>query len=210
MRRTRVKFCGVTAAADAQAAASLGADAVGLVLYEPAAAALNIAEAAAVARAVPPFVDVVALFVNAEKDFVEEAVQRLRPSLLQFHGDEPAGYCRAFAVPYIKACRVRSAEDISRTMREHEQARGLLLDSHVAGTYGGSGRVFDWKLIPPHPAVPLIVAGGLSAEAVGEVIIKHRPWAVDVSSGIAREGDKRRKSFDKMQSFMREVKNANG
>ncbi|MGI9297181.1 MAG: phosphoribosylanthranilate isomerase [Gammaproteobacteria bacterium] len=206
--RTRVKFCGVVRPEDAAAAVMLGADAVGAILYPDAPAAVSPAEAAAIFRAAPPPTATVAVFVNAAPSFVAEVVKRARPSILQFHGDEDAAYCASFDMPYIKACRIAAAEDAAAAAREYPDAAGILLDSKVRGKYGGTGEPFDWNCIPANSAAPLFVAGGLTAATVGKLIAAHRPRAVDVSGGIAADGDKRRKDFDKMRAFLREVMNA--
>lgn len=206
--RTRVKFCGIVRPEDAAAAASLGADAIGAILYPPAPAAVSPEEAAAIFRAVKPPVATVAVFVNAESSFVSEVIKNARPSLLQFHGDEDANYCESFNIPYIKAYRIAVAEDAAAAACEHPNAAGILLDSKVRGKYGGTGESFDWNCIPANSAAPLFVAGGLTAATVGKLIAAHRPYAVDVSGGIAARDDKRRKDFATMQTFLREVMNA--
>lgn len=206
--RTRVKFCGIVRPEDAHAAAECGADAIGAVLYPPAAVAVSPAEAAAIYRAAPPFVATVALFVNAAPSFVQEVIACARPSLLQFHGDEDAAYCASFKMPYIKAYRVPPAADIAAAARQYPDAEGILLDTRHEDKYGGTGESFDWNLIPDNAAAPFIIAGGLTAATVGELIVAHRPQAVDVSGGIAANGDKRRKDLDKMRAFIREVANA--
>ena len=210
MARTRIKFCGIVRPEDARAAATAGADAIGMVFYPPSPVALDAESAAAVCRAAPPFVETVALFVNAAPEFVADIVRRVRPSLLQFHGDESAEYCESFNAPYIKAARVAAAEDITRAFREYGGARGILLDSKTPGKYGGSGKSFDWNLIPSAPPLPLIIAGGLTAKTAGALTAAHRPWAVDVSSGIAADDDKRRKDFGKMELFIQAVQKADG
>ena len=211
MRRTRIKFCGITCAEDAQAAAAAGADAVGMVLHPPSPSAVDIDGAADIVRALPPFVESVALLVNAAPDFVGELIRRARPSLLQFHGDESVDECHASGMPYIKACRVGAAEDIAQTIAEHrDDAKGILLDAKAEKIYGGSGKKFDWTLIPADSPLPLIIAGGLTAETVGELIVARRPWAVDVSSGIGCNNDRRRKDSDKMRAFIGEARHADG
>ncbi|MDM5147495.1 phosphoribosylanthranilate isomerase [Candidatus Persebacteraceae bacterium Df01] len=208
MQRTRVKFCGITNAEDARHAAHLGADAIGLVFYPFAATTVDVATAADIVRTLPPFVTVVALFVNAEPATVQAVVDNVRPSLLQFHGDENADDCTVWEVPYIKACRVQNAATIEETLCHHSQAQAILLDAAVHGQYGGSGTSFDWKFIPQKTAIPIIVAGGLSATNIGGLVRNHRPWAVDVSSGIAEDDNKRRKNWDKMRKFMKEITDA--
>ena len=208
MPRTRVKFCGITNVEDALAAAHFGADAIGLVFYPPAATAMDLPSAAAIVRALPPFITPVALFVNAKATVVKEVITTVRPALLQFHGDESAEECAQYGVPYIKACRARDRQAVAETLAEHSgQACGLLLDAAVKGQYGGSGQLFDWNLIPKESPLRLIVAGGLTAATVGDLIRHHQPFAVDVSSGIAAD-DKRRKNWDKMRKFMETINNA--
>lgn len=207
--RTRIKFCGITCAEDAGAAAAAGADAVGFVFYPPAAAAVDAETAAAIAAQLPPFVATVALFVNHSAGEVERITSILRPQWLQFHGDEDAAYCRQFGMPYIKACRVRAAEDIAATVAAHPDAAGLLLDAHVEGLPGGTGQSFDWSLLPPQADKPLIVAGGLTQATVGELVRRQQPWGVDTSTGVAEDSNRRRKNSDKMQAFVREVYEAN-
>ncbi|MBE8158631.1 MAG: phosphoribosylanthranilate isomerase [Betaproteobacteria bacterium] len=206
--RTRVKICGIVRPEDARAAADAGADAIGAVFYPPSPVAVDAETAAAVFCAAPPFVETVAVFVNAAPEFVSEIIRRARPSLLQFHGGETAEYCAAFNMPYIKAVCVSDSEDIARAFSEYGGARGILLDAKTPGKYGGGGAQFDWNIIPAARPLPLIVAGGLAAESVGAMVSAHRPWAADVSGGVAADGDKRRKDFAKMKAFILGVRNA--
>ncbi|MBL8222880.1 MAG: hypothetical protein JNL62_26815, partial [Bryobacterales bacterium] len=139
--------------------------------------------AAELARRIPPFVDVVGLFVNADPATVLATCARVSLNLLQFHGDEVAAECRRYRRPYIKAARVRQGLDLVEYAALFPDARGLLLDAFVEG-YGGGGKGFDWSLIPPAMPIPLILAGGLDEHNVGQAIERVRPWAVDVSSGV--------------------------
>lgn len=207
--RTRIKFCGITNPACAAAAARAGADAVGFVFYPPAPVAVDAEAAARAAAALPPFVAKVALFVDAEVDTVRRVVEVLRPQYLQFHGGEDAAFCRQFNTPYIKARRVRAAADIRAARAEHPDCCALLLDAYADDKPGGTGKTFDWSLLPSGGGgAPLIVAGGLTAENVGGLIRAARPWAVDVSSGVAEDGNRRRKNYDKMKSFYANVRDA--
>ena len=207
MNRIRVKFCGITCAEDAVRAAGLGADAIGMVFYPPAPVAVSAAEAREIARAVPPLVLRVALFANPRAHEVAAAVAAARPHCLQFHGDEPPDFCAGFGAPYIKAFRIRGADDIRRARDSHPDASGVLLDSFSEKVRGGSGETFGWALARNFPS-PFILAGGLKTENVGAAIRACAPWAVDVSSGIASAGNRRRKDFDKMRTFMEAVNNA--
>lgn len=209
--RTRVKFCGIVRPEDARAAARLGADAVGAVLYPRSPSAVSVAEAAAIFRAAQPLIATVALFVNADSAFVAETIKIARPSLLQFHGDEESEFCESFGFPYIKACRVAAAEDIATAAKLHPRAAALLLDYKSENEYGGTGKSFDWNWIPDNSdfaSPPLIIAGGLRPDNVGDLLRRRRPRGVDVSGGIAERGDRRRKNSDTMKAFLHSVQNA--
>ena len=150
MNRVRIKICGITRVEDALAAAAAGADAVGLVFFAGSKRCVDAARAREIVAALPPFVSAVGLFVNAGADEVRRVLDSVPLDLLQFHGDEDAAYCRRFGRPYLKAVRVRSADDICRAQAAYPDARALLLDAYVEGEYGGTGRSFDWSLrLPP-------------------------------------------------------------
>lgn len=201
--RTRVKICGLTREQDVQAAVTAGADALGLVFYESSPRHVNMATATQLAKRVPAFVTVVALFVNADKAFVEEVIDRVGVDLLQFHGEESAAYCEQFQRPYIKALRVAADTDIVALASAYHSARGILLDSYKKGIPGGTGEVFNWELIPKKLPLPVILAGGLNPTNVAAAINKVQPYAVDVSGGV--EQAKGIKDKDKIHAFMKEV-----
>ena len=209
MHRTRIKICGITRPEDALAAARAGADAIGLVFYPPSPRAVDLPRALDIVRALPPLVGVVALFVNAQPAQVLEVIDRLRPSLLQFHGDETPGDCERYGHPYLRAARVRPGLDLLDLAAGYRQgrghARGLLLDAYVEG-YGGGGEVFDWSLIPADVGCPVVLSGGLRAANVGQAIGCVRPWAVDVSSGV--EAAKGVKDAAAMHAFVAAVRAA--
>lgn len=183
MRRTRIKVCGFTREADLDGALALGVDAVGFVLYPPSPRAVTVARAAELARHVPPFVTRVGLFVNEDAATVEQAAREAALDLLQFHGDESAEYCERFGLPWIKAVRVRPETDLLECADRFRGARALLLDAW-SEAWGGSGKRFDWSLIPPSLPMPLILSGGLDPDNVAEAVRNIRPSAVDVSSGV--------------------------
>jgi len=203
--RTRIKICGITRVEDVRAAAQAGADAVGLVFYPPSPRFLSLDWARELRNELPPFVMPIALFVNPSAADVYTVLERVRPSMLQFHGDETPVFCSQFGVPYIKACRVRPGIDLLEYLRPFAGAAGWLLDSHVE-EYGGVGESFDWSLIPAERIRPLILSGGLARENVGEAIRRVRPWAVDVSSGV--ESSKGIKDAARIAAFIAEVRNA--
>lgn len=207
MHRTRIKICGITRAEDLDAAVAAGADAVGFVFYPPSPRCLTLDAAAELARRVPPFVIRVGLFVNAAPASVCETLATVPLDLLQFHGEEPAGYCAQFERPYLKVARVKPGLDLLEFARAYPTAQGLLLDAWVEA-YGGVGQSFDWSLIPENLPLPSVLSGGLHAGNVVEAISSVRPWAVDVSSGV--EVAKGIKDADKIAAFIAAVRKADG
>ena len=207
---TRVKICGITRVEDALAAANSGADAIGLVFYERSPRHVNIAQAAQLAAALPPFVTAVGLFVDADAAFVREVLENVPLDVLQFHGDETPEYCAQFGKPYLKAIRVKAWVDLIQCAARFRTARGLLLDAHVEGIPGGTGATFDWTLIPKQLPLPVILSGGLDIENVAAAIKQVRPYAVDVSSGVeAAKGINTLKGIKdaaKVARFIQEVK----
>ncbi|MDO1530572.1 phosphoribosylanthranilate isomerase [Fulvimonas sp. R45] len=181
---TRIKCCGMTRAEDALLAARLGADAIGMVFTGRSRRRVGIAQAQAIRQALPPFVTTVALFMDDDAGFVDEVAVAVQPDLLQFHGGEDDGWCAQFGRPWLKAIAMGEGASALAQLQAHPGATGLLLDGHGLGEPGGSGRRFDWSLMPRELAQPLILAGGLHAGNVGEAIRAARPWAVDVASGV--------------------------
>lgn len=204
--KVRAKICGITRVADGLVCAQQGADAIGLVFYPPSPRNVAIEPAREIARALPPFVTTVALFVNPPADEVEAVLRAVRPDVLQFHGDESPEFCRQFDVPYLKALRVTASLNLVEYAARYRDAQGLLLDAFVAGQAGGTGQTFDWALIPAGLSLPVILSGGLEPANVEAAIRQVKPWAVDVSSGV--EAAKGIKDAAKIAAFMQGVRNA--
>ena len=204
--RTRVKICGITRERDAQAAVEAGADAIGLVFYEPSPRFVTVECAAAITDGLPPFVTTVALFVNADPDVIRQVVERAGVDLLQFHGQECPEYCAQHGRPWIRAVRMKPGTDLVAVQAEFAGGRGLLLDAYRPGTPGGTGETFDWDRIPPALAPHIVLAGGLDVANVGEAIRQVRPYAVDVSGGV--EADTGVKDPQKIKAFIEEVRRA--
>lgn len=180
----RVKICGITRNEDMSAACAAGADALGFVFYAKSPRNLSIEQAASLIKALPPFVQSVGLFVDAEPGFVRAVLEAVPLDLLQFHGGENPEYCRQFGRPYLKAVRVRRGVDLVKYESDFSDARALLLDAFVPGVPGGTGERFDWRLIPAGLNRPIILSGGLNPDNVTEAVQAVQPWAVDVSSGV--------------------------
>lgn len=180
----RVKICGITRAEDLHAACKAGADALGFVFYARSPRHLEIAQAAALVAQLPPFVQSVGLFVDAEPAFVEAVLKEVPLDLLQFHGSEAPEQCRYHGRPYLKAVRMREGTDLVKYCADFDDARALLLDAYVPGVPGGTGERFDWDLIPTGLSLPIVLSGGLAPDNVAQAVTAVRPWAVDVSSGV--------------------------
>jgi phosphoribosylanthranilate isomerase len=199
--RIKVKICGLTRAADAQAAVAAGADALGFVFYERSSRFLRASEAAAIIVGLPPFVSRVGVFVDAPESLLRETAAICGLDTLQLHGDESPEFCRQFQ-PWnvIKAFRMQNRAALSRL----PEYRGLawLLDSYVPGQLGGSGARFDWDQAVEASKLGgrIILAGGLTPENVAEAVRRVQPYAVDVSSGV--ESAPGRKDPHKIRDFI--------
>ncbi|MCW5298144.1 phosphoribosylanthranilate isomerase [Herbaspirillum lusitanum] len=216
MSRTRIKICGLTRAEDVVAAVAAGADAIGFVFYAKSPRYVTADVAAQLISAAPPFVSTVGLFVNAGAEEVAAILQQAPLSLLQFHGDETPEQCAAIAAavkrPFIRAARIGSSTtpaDLIKYEQDYRSASpyftGLLLDTLVE-QYGGSGKVFDWSLIPEELAPRVVLSGGLSVQNATDAVQRVRPHAVDISSGV--EQAKGIKDAAKIAAFISAVRQA--
>lgn len=204
--RVRVKICGITRREDALAAVKSGTDAIGLVFYAPSPRAVTAQQANAITEGLPPFVARVGLFVNASAEEVRAVMEEVHLDMLQFHGDETATFCEQFDVPYMKAIRVKHDTNLLQYAHTYAKASALLLDTYTEGVAGGTGKTFDWQLIPAQMPVPIVLAGGLDAENVSAAVMQVKPYAVDVSGGV--EISKGIKDAAKMAAFIQGVSNA--
>lgn len=201
MRRTRVKFCGLTRPEDVDAAVAAGADGLGFVLWPGSRRAVDETRLAALAERVPAFVTRVGLFVDQDPALIERCAAHL--DLLQFHGDEAPAECARFERAWIKALRMRDGLDLPAAVDAYAGARALLLDAYRPGVPGGTGATFDWSRIPASLAKPVILAGGLSAANAADAIAAVAPFALDVSGGI--EAAPGVKDAERMAAFMAAV-----
>ena len=200
---TKVKICGFTNAENAQQAALAGIDAIGLNFYAKSPRHIDIDSAREIVAALPPFVNKVGLFVNANPSLIDEVLCEVALDTLQFHGDESPSDCAQYEMPFIKAIRVSPELDLIKTANEYSQASALLLDTYQPDVYGGSGKSFDWSLANIELDLPIILAGGLTPDNVSVAINTAQPYAVDVSSGV--ESAKGLKDIDKIRAFISNV-----
>jgi phosphoribosylanthranilate isomerase len=202
---TRVKICGITNIEDALAAAECGANALGFVLAD-SPRRVSPGAAAEIIRALPPFVTAVAVVVDEPIDALRKKLRASGCHAVQLHGEESPGYVDALgAFTVIKAFRVGKRGDLDR-LADYERVDAFLLDSYVKGKAGGTGRAFDWGLVPFAQEVgkPVILAGGLNLRNIRTALRAARPYAVDVSSGV--EAAPGRKDHDMMRELVRAVR----
>jgi phosphoribosylanthranilate isomerase len=207
MNRTRIKICGLTRAEDVDAAVALGADALGFVCYTASPRYVAADRLQRLAQRIPAYVTPVLLFVNASEAQVRQAADAVPHALLQLHGHETPAQCAAHARPYVKAFAMTGRTALLDCEAQFSDAVALLADTPSAA-YGGSGKTFDWAAVPGRGErrKPLILAGGLDADNVGDAIRRTRPYAVDVSSGV--EAAKGVKSAAKIERFIAAVRAA--
>ena len=196
----RIKICGITRPGDAEQALALGADTIGCVFHAESARHVTAEIAQGIQIAIGNAGTLVGLFVDPTVDQVQAVLDRIDLDVLQFHGQESPAFCEQFQRPYLKAVAMSADVDLSAVNKAYESARGLLLDSAHEGQFGGTGQRFDWGWIDAGLENRLMLAGGLSADNVGEAIRQVRPAAVDVSSGVER--DKGIKDSDRMRAFI--------
>jgi phosphoribosylanthranilate isomerase len=203
---TRVKICGITNLADAQAAVAAGADALGFNFYESSPRHINLKTAAEISKQLPPFVMRAGVFVNADEDLVTRAIAECNLSLLQFHGDEPPEFCAQFGLMSLKAFRIRDAESLKELPKFATDA--YLLDAFSPEARGGTGEKFNWDLAVEAQRFgrPVFLAGGLTPENVADAVRHVRPFGVDVASGV--ESSPGKKDRAKIRAFIAAVRQA--
>lgn len=179
-----VKICGITRAEDAQAAVSGGATAVGFVFWPSSPRAIDPYRARAIARGVRPFVTLVGVFVNQPTAYINDVASLVGLGAVQLHGDETPGDARPLTRPVVKAVRLPAAEAETEAW---PASVILLVDAHDPERRGGTGRTADWEAAAALARRrPVLVAGGLTPENVGDAVARVRPFGIDVSSGVER------------------------
>jgi phosphoribosylanthranilate isomerase len=202
----KVKICGMTSVADAEAAVQAGADALGFMFFAGSPRHLSLEAAQELARNVPAHILRTGVFVDPAADEVMAAIQLCQLNLLQFHGAETPEFCAQFGVMTMKAFRVRGVDSLAALEAYHTDA--FLLDSYVADKAGGTGETFNWDLALEAKKFgrPIFLAGGLTPQNVAEAVRKTQPFGVDVSSGV--EASPGKKDARKMQDFIAAARNA--
>ncbi len=197
---TKIKVCGITSASDGLMAANAGANAIGLMFYEPSPRYVTLEQAAEIAAALPPLVSRVGVFVDPDEELVNRAIEMASLDVLQFHGNETPEFCNSFNRRWIKAFRIKDASSLEQ-LGEYSEAAAWLLDSYVKGAMGGTGHRFNWDLAAQAVAMgkPIFLAGGLTPDNAAQAIEQVKPYALDVSSGV--EESPGVKSPEKVNAF---------
>lgn len=205
MRRLRIKICGVTTGGDAQLVAAAGADALGLNFYPGSPRHVSVEQGERILAGLPATICRVGVFVDAPRDWVAGVADRLGLDALQFHGGEPADYCRGWAPrKVIKAIRVRDRDTLRRAAELPVDF--ILADAYVEGLVGGTGQRAPWEWLSVVDRDRLVLAGGLTPENVAEAVRVVRPAAVDVASGVEYEPG--RKDPERVRKFVAHAQNA--
>lgn len=202
----QVKICGLTLPEEAAACADLGAHAIGLIFFAKSPRNLSTEQAKAVVDALPPSVDAVGVFVNAPMAFITERVDRCRLTMVQLHGRESpdvVAQLQARGVGVIKALFMDGTPDFSEAQRYRADA--LLTECAKGPLPGGNAMVWDWGAARTlGKTAPLVLAGGLSPDNIGDAVRAALPAAVDVSSGVERSPG--RKDLGRVARLMEQVR----
>jgi phosphoribosylanthranilate isomerase len=208
---TRVKICGISDVSHARAAIEAGADLIGVV-FAPSPRQVSYEKAKEIAAAVKKRVPVVGVFVNMPAETVNSVTADCGLDWVQLSGDESWDYCQKIEKPLIKAVHVSPDLSEGELLAHLEEGKQLdrppiyLLDTQVEDKYGGTGKAFAWEIAAGAVAkYPVIIAGGLDPENVGQMVSRLRPWGVDVSSGVESGGVK---DITKIKAFVRAVRSA--
>src|SRR6185295_2851470 len=207
MTRVKVKICGIRSLEEAESALDAGADALGFNFWPQSPRYIGPLAAREVIERLPPMASTVGVFVNEAAGRILEIASDLHLSAVQLHGDESPDFCvRLSSIKTIKAIRV--GQDFDLRVIERYSVAMILLDSDIKGSYGGTGRRFDWRIaVEAKRLAPIILAGGINTENIWDAITHVRPAAIDVCSGV--EAEPGRKDLGKLRSFMAVVARAN-
>lgn len=214
----RVKICGITNRADALSAASAGADAIGLNFYVKSPRSLTLSVAREIIATLPENIVKVGLFVNHSVEAIMQVTKTLSLDMLQLHGDESPAFVKELSGhKVLKAFRLRDAAGIDAALayvaecaRQGTPLAGVLADAYVVDNYGGTGKTVDSSLANSLRTklghIPLILAGGLTAENVGAAIEATNPWGVDTASGVETSPGQKDRSL--MERFVAAARTA--
>ena len=186
-----IKICGITSKEDAQMVEAEGADALGFILHEESQRFIEIDEVVTIVGSLKSDLDIFLVFVNKELEYVEKCLNKIPKAIPQFHGDEDQNFCNKFDQDFVKAIRVNADTNFEDMNNNFGKAKMLLLDSHEEGSYGGTGKSFDWDLIETKLKIPFLLAGGIDTINVEKALSSVSCKGVDVSSGVESKPGKK-------------------
>lgn len=183
--RTRIKICGMREMAEVASVVAAGVDAIGLIFVEQSPRYIDPERAREIVKSLPPFVDAVGVFVDQDAAKVNEIVRYCGLTKVQLHGAESPAYCAAINCRVMKAFRVKDSLTREDLLPYAGEVSGFLFDTFHEKIAGGTGQTFDWHLLEKlSPPRPVVLAGGLTPDNVGEAVRLARPFAVDLNSGV--------------------------
>jgi phosphoribosylanthranilate isomerase len=197
----KVKICGVTDIQIAKVVYECGADMIGFV-FAKSKRQVTIDQARQIIDQLPQHIEKVGVFVNEERERVQEIIETCGLTMVQLHGEETENYCNSFNIPVVKAFRVNTAEEVQQAFTYNVDY--YLFDSPIEQYYGGNGTCFNWDVLQGDPFNKhIVLAGGLHCDNVQDAIRKVRPTVVDVSSGVETNGVK---DIEKIKAFIEYAK----
>lgn len=202
----KVKICGITNQEDANNAIVLGANAIGFIFTPKSPRQVKAAEVEKFVKSLPPFVQIVGVFLDQSLEEIKEISERCCLDVVQLHGQESPAFCREVGGRVIKAFKVGDIEDIQQIPHYKHSVSAVLLDSKVKNEHGGTGQSFDWgiALAARELDIPLILAGGINAKNIKKAIQLVSPYGLDLSSGVEQEVGK--KDYNKMAQLLKLAK----
>ena len=205
----KIKICGITNKEDALWAINLKVDALGFIFADsPRRVKSEIVQG--IIELLPPFISSVGVFVDEDREKVEEITESCGLTTLQFHGEESPSYCEGFKQKVVKSFRVKDKSVLKKAVQYKDKVDAYLLDTYSPFKYGGTGKTFDWRIAKEIKkfGLSVILAGGLSPENIKEAISEVEPYGIDVSSGVEERPGK--KSLEKLINFVRIVRETDG
>jgi len=199
----KVKICGITNKQNAIEVAKCGVDALGFVFYQQSKRYVT-AEQLNWIKQLPSFTATVALFVNAEKDYINSIIKKLPIDILQFHGVETSDFCEQFNKRYIKAVPMQKLDKLQTLeyINSYNNCSAFLLDNFGKADIGGTGETFNWENIPETDS-NIILAGGINKANIKCLLNKNNPYAIDLSSSI--EISPGIKSIEKLRAILEQI-----
>ena len=202
-----IKICGITSKEDALMVQEEGADALGFIMHEESHRFVEIEKVVDIIGGLNGDIDIFLVFVNKKEEFIENCLKKIPHAIPQFHGDEDPEFCNKFNKDFVKAIRVNSNTDFENINYSFGTAKMLLLDSHEEGSYGGTGKPFDWSLIGNQLKIPFLLAGGIDTINVEKALASVSCQGIDVSSGV--ESTPGKKDPNKVRDLIKKVRRFN-